>query len=100
VNLAHTWRPAQPEVVLQRDARVLHLALLGLPAQLPGQLGALGQAHGAQRVALGQQATRRVGDHLAAVGVVRVVHLLEAPRRHALGDAALDGGRARNSAVD
>jgi hypothetical protein len=54
---------AQPQVVLQRQARAFHLALLGLAAQLPGQLGTLRQAGGAQRVALGQQAARRVGDH-------------------------------------
>ncbi|MNV05203.1 hypothetical protein D3C71_955300 [compost metagenome] len=37
-----------------------------------GQLVALRQTGGAQRVALGEQAAGRVGDHLAAVGVVAV----------------------------
>ena len=55
--------------MLQRDARAVDLALVGLAAQLPGQLAALGQAGGAERVALGDQAARRVDDRaVAAVG--------------------------------
>ena len=46
--------------------------LSGAAAQLLDQLGALRQAGGAQRMALAQQAARRVGDDLAAVGVVAV----------------------------
>jgi hypothetical protein len=58
--------------VLQADLGALDLALLGGAAQVPDQLGALRQAGRAQRVALRQQAARRVGDELAAVGVVAV----------------------------
>src|SRR5690606_35083333 len=63
---------AEAEVVLQRDLGPLDLAPVGLAAELPDQLGALGQAGGAQRVALAEQAAGRVGDHLAAVGVAAV----------------------------
>ena len=42
-------------------------------AQLARQLVALRQAGGAERVALGQQAAGRIGDELAAIGVVAVV---------------------------
>ena len=41
-------------------------------AQLPHELGALREAGGAERVALREQAARRVRDELAAVGVVAV----------------------------
>ena len=58
--------------MLQRELRALDLALPGLAAQLPDQLGALRQAGGAERVALGEQAAGRVGDDAAAVGVVAV----------------------------
>jgi len=49
--------PAEAQVVLQRVPRPLHLARAGGAAQLPDQLGALRQPGGAQRVALGEQAT-------------------------------------------
>ena len=63
---------AQAQVVLQRQPGAVHLALVGLAAQLPGEFGALCQARGAQRVALAEQAARGVGDHLAAVAVVAI----------------------------
>src|SRR5215204_4546108 len=63
-------RAAQAQVVLQRQARAFHLALFGAAAQLRDELVALREAGGAQRMALGQQAARRVGDDAAAVGVV------------------------------
>jgi hypothetical protein len=66
----HHARPAEAEVVLQRDLRAFDLASLGLTAQVPHQLGALRKAGSAERVALRQQAARRVGDELATVGVV------------------------------
>ena len=68
----HDARAAEAEVVLQREPRALDLALLGLAAQLPHQLGALRQAGRAQRVALRQQPAGRVGDDAPAVGVVAV----------------------------
>ena len=58
--------------MLERDLGVLDLALVGLAAQLPHELGALREAGGAERVALREQAARGVGDELAAVGVVAV----------------------------
>src|SRR6185503_9939915 len=68
----HDAGAAEAEVVLQGDLGALDLASVGLAAQLPDQLGALREAGGAERVALGEQAARRVGDELAAVGVVAV----------------------------
>ena len=43
---------AEAEVVLEGDLRAVDLALVGLAAQLPVELGALGQPGGADRVAL------------------------------------------------
>src|SRR6185369_10889034 len=45
-------RAAEAEVVLQGDLRVLHLPLLGLAAELPGELRALRQAGRAERMPL------------------------------------------------
>ena len=60
---------AEPDVVLEGDLGAVDLALVGGAAQLPGQLAALGEAGGAERVALGDQAARRVDDRaVAAVG--------------------------------
>jgi len=47
----HDRGAAKTEVVLQPHLGPLHLALVGLTAELPGELGALRQAGGAQRVA-------------------------------------------------
>src|SRR5262245_65314289 len=60
---------AEADVVLQSDLGAVDLALVGLAAQLPGELRALGEPGGAERMALGDQASGRV-DHraLAAVG--------------------------------
>src|SRR4051812_46481513 len=68
----HDAGTAEAEVVLQRDLGALDLAGFGLAAQVPDQLGALREAGGAERVALREQAAGRVGDELAAVGVVAV----------------------------
>src|SRR5436309_8955323 len=46
-------RPAQADVVLQRQVDVIDLPVLGLAAQLPAQLRALSQAGGTERVPLG-----------------------------------------------
>ena len=64
---------AEAEVVLQREPRAVDLARFGRAAQLMRQLVALREAGGAQRMTLGQQAARRIGDDLAAVGVVAVL---------------------------
>ncbi len=40
----HDRGPAEADVVLQRGGDVVDLTLVGRPAQLPGQLGALRQA--------------------------------------------------------
>ena len=50
---------AEADVVLQGHLGALDLALVRLAAQLPGQLRALRQAGGAERVALGDQAAAR-----------------------------------------
>ena len=50
--------------MLQRDLRALDLAGLGLAAQVPHQLGALREAGRAERVALREQAARRVVTNL------------------------------------
>src|SRR5437762_6372767 len=68
----HDAGAAEAEVVLEGDLGAFDLAGVGLAAQLPDQLGALGEAGGAERVALGEQAAGGVGDELAAVGVVAV----------------------------
>ena len=93
----HDDRAAEAQVVLERVADVGHLALAGPAANLhmvaspasdvptdpriasaahaylPRQFGALGEAGGTERVALGDQAAGRVDDKLAAVGVVAAV---------------------------
>ena len=68
----HDAGAAEAEVVLERDAGAFYLALVGLAAELPDELGALGEAGGAERVALGEEAAGGVGDEFAAVGVVAV----------------------------
>lgn len=70
----HHTGATQAKVVLQPDAGTSHLPLLCMTTQLLGQLKALRQTRGAQRVALGQQAARRVGDDLSAMGVVTGVN--------------------------
>src|SRR3954464_4175112 len=57
------------------------LPAVGLAARLPRGLGTLGEAGGAERVALGDQAARRVDDPAAAIRRVAVV---DEPRRVAL----------------
>ena len=56
--------------MLQGDAGVVNLALLCAAAQLMSQLEALRQPGSAERVALRQQPAGRIGDRLAAIGVV------------------------------
>src|SRR6187549_694355 len=59
---------AEADVVLEADPGAVHLSLVCFAAQLPGQFRALRQPGRAQRVALGDQPSRRVDDDLAAVG--------------------------------
>jgi hypothetical protein len=54
--------------VLEGGLGAADLTVTGIAAQLPRELGALGQARGAERMTLGDQAPRRVDDPLAAVG--------------------------------
>ena len=54
-------RAAETDVVLQREPGAVDLAGVGRAAQLPGELGALGEAGRAERVALGD-AARRTGS--------------------------------------
>ncbi len=67
-----TQAPPRPEVVLQRDLGVRRPGACRPAAELPHELRALREPGGAERVALREQAARRVGDELAAVGVVAV----------------------------
>src|SRR5262245_23239011 len=48
----HDARPAEPKVVLQCRAHIRYLPLVGLPAQLPDQLGALRQTCRTERMSL------------------------------------------------
>ena len=59
---------AEADVVLEGDLGAVDLALVGVAAQLPGQLGALREAGRPERVALGDQPAGGVDDDLAAVG--------------------------------
>jgi hypothetical protein len=47
---------AEADVVLEADLRSVHLTLVGLAAQLPRELRALGEAGRAERMALRDQA--------------------------------------------
>src|SRR3546814_12130710 len=64
---------AEPEIVLERVARALDLAFVGASAKLVGELVALREPRRAERVALREQATRRIGHDLATIAVVAVV---------------------------
>lgn len=69
-----------------------------LPLYLPAHFGALGNAGGAQRVALGDEATGRVDYNLAAVRVVTSVNkrtslALVAQAQSLVGDELQAGGR-------
>ena len=46
--------------MLERDPRAVHLTGAGLAAELPDQLGALGEAGGAEGVALAEQAAGKI----------------------------------------
>src|SRR5688572_11119639 len=65
----HHRGAAEAQVVLERDLGARHLALVGLAAQLPVELCALREARGAERMALRDQAARRVHHHLTTVGL-------------------------------
>src|SRR5437763_480835 len=54
--------------VLNGELRAFDLSLVGLAAKLPGELGALGEPGGAERMALGDQPAGRI-DHRAGAAV-------------------------------
>ena len=56
--------------MLQGVVHALDLRRFGRSAQLAGQFVALREARGAERMPFGQKPARRVGDDLAAIGVV------------------------------
>src|SRR3546814_7284887 len=60
-------------MVLERVARALDLAFVGASAKLVGELVALREPRRAERVALREQAARRIGHDLATIAVVAVV---------------------------
>src|SRR3546814_20946920 len=83
-------------MVLERVARALDLAFVGASAKLVGELVALREPRRAERVALREQAARRIGHDLATIAVVAVVDALlgaafgaEAERR--IGDERVRG---------
>src|SRR5215217_3442169 len=105
---------AETDVVLEGRGGALHLAGIGVAAQLPGELAALGEAGRAEGVALGDQAARRVHhravapvggrlrlDEPVAMALLRETQGLvgdELVRREAivqLADVDLFGGHAR-----
>src|ERR1700722_11527628 len=69
-------RAAESDVVLQCGGNVVDLPLVGLAAQLPGQLGALRQTSGPQRMSLGDQSAGRIDHPATAIGDVAVVDQL------------------------
>lgn len=58
--------------MLQSQARAVDLPFPGGTTQLPHEFGALSQTGRTERVTLGEQAARRVGDNASAIGVVAV----------------------------
>src|SRR5262249_34993044 len=68
----HDAGAAEAQVVLERDSGIGDLPVARLSAELPHELGALGDARRAERVALREQAARGVGDEFATIGVVAV----------------------------
>src|ERR1700722_13522298 len=66
----------ESDVVLQCGGDVVDLPLVGLTAQLPGQLGTLRQTSGPQRMPLRDQFAGRVDHPAPAVGDVAVVDQL------------------------
>ena len=54
--------------MLNGELRAFDLSLVGLAAKLPGELGALGEPGGAERMALGDQPAGRI-DHRAGAAV-------------------------------
>jgi len=67
----------ETKVVLQARRGARHQSVVGPATEVPDELRALGDAGGAEWVALGDEAAGRVDDHLAAVGDVAVAdHLV------------------------
>src|SRR5919197_4073761 len=58
----HHRGAAEADVVLEGDVDIVDLARVGVAAQLPVELGALGQSGGAEGMALRDQSARRVDD--------------------------------------
>src|SRR3546814_19647953 len=59
--------------MLERMAGAFDLAPVGAAAQLMREFEALRETRRAERMALGKQPARGVGDHLAAIAVVAIV---------------------------
>src|SRR3954471_23576161 len=76
---------AEPQIVLERNARALHLPLLRRAPQLLRELVALRKSGCAEWMPLRQQAARRIGHDPAAV---RVFAVLDEPLRLAFGAQA------------
>src|SRR5689334_6015740 len=69
----HDAGAAEPEIVLQTDPRAFDLCRCRGTAKLPRQLVALREAGRAERMALRQETTGRIGDDATAIGVVAVI---------------------------
>src|SRR3546814_8237564 len=65
-------RAAETKIVLQGEERALDLPRVGGAAELVSQFIALRQPGRAERVALGEQPARRIGDVIAAIAVAAV----------------------------
>src|SRR3546814_16452546 len=63
---------AEAEIMLERMAGAFDLAPVGAAAQLMRAFEALRETRRAERMALGKQPARGVGDHLAAIAVFAI----------------------------
>src|SRR3546814_11327670 len=68
-------RAAETKIVLQGEERALDLPRVGGAAELVGQFIALRQPGRAERVALGEQPARRIGDVIAAIAAAAFADL-------------------------
>lgn len=64
----HHHGTAETQVVLEGSARVGYEPVVSPAAQMPDQLGTLGETRSAERMTLGDETTGGVDDHLSAVG--------------------------------
>src|SRR3546814_10949231 len=93
-------RAAETKIVLQGEERALDLPRVGGAAELVGQFIALRQPGRAERVALGEQPARRIGDVIAAIAVAAVADIafraaLRTQAERLVGEIGRASGRER-----